>query len=117
MDNANDAAFLMVYMTAADRDEARKIASALVERRLAACVNIFGVVESVYRWEGEIRRAEEIALTAKTAPECFDALAACVRELHSYTIPCVVALPLARGEADFLRWIGENTRRGGINAV
>jgi periplasmic divalent cation tolerance protein len=112
MSDAKEAGFLLVYMTAADPEEARTIASALVERRLAACANIFGAVESVYWWEGEVRRAGEIVLTAKTTPERFDALAACVRELHGYTTPCIVALPLARGDADFLEWIGENTRRG-----
>ena len=104
--------YLMVYITAADMDEARRIAKTLVEERLAACVNILGRIESVYHWEGEVQFAEEAAFLAKTTEACFDALAARVRELHSYELPCVVAAPLARGEAAFLGWIGENIRFG-----
>ena len=103
--------YLMVYMTAADEDEARRIARALVEERLAACVNILGRIESVYHWKGEVQASEEIAFLAKTADACFDALAARVRELHSYELPCLVAVPLERGEAAFLNWIGENVKR------
>ena len=102
--------YLMTYLTAASEEEARRIAKTLVEERLAACVNILGRVESVYHWEGEVQSAEETALLAKTTETCFDALAARVRELHSYELPCVVALPLARGEAAFLSWIGDNVR-------
>jgi len=100
----------MVYVTAADRDEARRIAETLVAERLAACANIIGQIESVYHWEGEVRSSGEAAFLAKTTEACFDALAARVRELHSYELPCVVALPLARGEAAFLGWIQENVR-------
>ena len=102
--------YLMAYVTAADEDEARRIAAALVEERLAACVNILGRIESVYRWEGRVQRSGETAFLAKTTEACFDALAARVRELHSYELPCVVAVPLVRGEAAFLGWIGENVR-------
>ena len=104
--------YLMAYLTAADMDEARRIAKTLVAERLAACVNILGQIESVYHWEGAVQFAGEIALLAKTTEACFDALAAKVRELHSYELPCVVAVPLARGEAAFLDWIGENVRSG-----
>jgi len=100
----------MVYVTAADKDEARRIAETLVAERLAACVNIIGQIESVYHWEGAVRSSGEVALVAKTTEVCFDALAARVRELHSYELPCVVALPLERGEAAFLGWIQENVR-------
>jgi periplasmic divalent cation tolerance protein len=102
--------YLMTYLTAASEEEARRIAKALVEERLAACVNILGRIESVYHWEGEVQSSEETALLAKTTEACFDALAARVREVHSYELPCVVALPLARGEAAFLSWIGDNVR-------
>ena len=100
--------YLMVYVTAADANEARRIAKALVEERLAACVNILGRIESVYHWEGAVQSSEETAFLAKTTEACFDALAARVRELHSYELPCVVAVPLAQGEAAFLDWIGAN---------
>ena len=101
---------IMVYITTADADEARRIAKALVEERLAACANILGRVESVYHWEGAVQSSEEAALLAKTTEDCFDALAARVRELHSYELPCIVAVPLARGEPGFLGWLEENIR-------
>ena len=104
--------YLMAYLTAANEDEARRIAKTLVEERLAACVNILGRIDSVYHWEGAVQSSEEIAFLAKTTEACFDALAARVRELHSYDLPCVVAVPLALGEAAFLGWIGENVRPG-----
>jgi periplasmic divalent cation tolerance protein len=104
--------YIMAYVSAADADEARRIAKALVEERLAACVNILGHIESVYHWEGGLQRSDEVAFFAKTTEECFDALAARVRELHSYELPCIVAVPLARGEAVFLDWIGDNVLSG-----
>jgi periplasmic divalent cation tolerance protein len=104
--------YLMAYVSTADVDEARRIAKALVEERLAACVNILGQIESVYHWEGEVRFSGEAAFLAKTTESCFDALVARVRELHSYELPCVVAVPLTRGEALFLNWIGENVSTG-----
>jgi periplasmic divalent cation tolerance protein len=100
--------YLMAYVTAANEDEARRIARALVEERLAACVNILGRIESVYRWEGEVRSSAEVAFVAKTTEECFDALAARIRELQGYELPCIVAAPLVRGDAAFLDWLGEN---------
>ena len=102
--------YLMAYATAADADEARRIAKALVEERLAACVNIIGRIESVYHWEGEVQFAGEAALIAKTTEDCFDALVERIRELHSYELPCIVAVPLAQGEAAFLGWIRDNVR-------
>lgn len=99
----------MVYVTAADQEEARRIADTLVEERLAACVNILGAVHSVYRWKGAVESAREVALVAKTEASRFEALAARVRSLHSYETPCIVALPLERGDGAFLRWIGEST--------
>jgi len=104
--------YLMAYVTTADADEARRIAKVLVEERLAACVNIIERIESVYRWEGEVHFSGEAAFLAKTTEKCFDAFTARIRELHSYELPCIVAVPLARGEAGFLSWIGENVRFG-----
>jgi periplasmic divalent cation tolerance protein len=105
---------LLVYITAADPEEASRIARALTERRLAAGVNIFGPLRSVYRWKGKIHSATESALIVKTRSACFAALTRLVRELHSYETPCIVALPLVRGDAAFLRWIGENTLPEGL---
>ena len=92
---------LLVYMTAASADEAERIAGDLVESRLAACVNVMAPIRSIYSWKGELCRSEEIPFIAKTDDDRF--------ALHSYETPCIVALPVARGDADFLAWITEST--------
>jgi len=99
---------LSVYVTAASRDEADKIAGAVVEERLAACANIFPGVQSVYRWQGKVERAEECALVIKTTAEGFAALEARVKELHSYECPCIVAWPVVAGNAEYLEWVRES---------
>ena len=100
---------LLVYMTAADEAEAGRIADDLVRQRLAAGVNILAPMRSVYRWKGDICNSREPPFIAQTDDELFDALAARVRELHSYETPCIVAFPIARGTSDFLSWITEST--------
>ena len=99
----------LLYMTAADADEARRIGDALVAERLAACVNIIPGMISIYRWEGEIRHDAECVLIAKTRAELVERVSARVRELHSYECACVVALPVAGGNPDFLSWIVDET--------
>ena len=100
---------LFVYMTAGTGDEAERIAEDLVRNHLAACVNILAPIRSIYLWKGEICRAGEIPFIAKTDEDRFEALASRVRSLHSYETPCIVALPVVRGDADFLAWITEST--------
>jgi periplasmic divalent cation tolerance protein len=100
---------ISVYIVAADADEANRIAEALVAERLAACVNILGAVRSIYRWQGQVERADEVALIAKTATALFDRLATRVRELHSYDTPAIVAWPIVAGDAAYLDWIGSET--------
>ncbi len=101
---------LMVYMTMSDGEEARRIGAALVERRLAACVNILPPIQSIYWWEDAVQQAEEVACVAKTEEDRFEELCAAVRSMHSYETPCIVALPLAAGDRDFLTWLRESTR-------
>jgi len=98
-----------VYMTAGTIDEARAIAADLVERRLAACVNLVPEIRSIYRWQGEIADDAEVAMFAKTRADLVDALIARVKVLHSYDCPCIVALPIAAGNTDFLDWIAAET--------
>lgn len=100
---------LLVYMTAATQEEAERIAAELVERRLAAGVNILAPMRSVYRWKGTIRKAGEVPFFAQTSEERFEALAETVRRLHSYENPCVIAVPIRRGTGDFLDWIAACT--------
>lgn len=95
----------IVYMTAGDRDEALRIGRALVDERLAACVNLLGEITSLYRWEGAVQQDGEIAFIAKTTADKVPALSARVAELHSYETPCVVALGITGGAESFLRWM------------
>lgn len=104
-------AFVMAYMTAGSRDEARSIARALVEERLAACVNILDGMTSVYRWEGAVEESTETVLIAKTREELFDALVARVVALHSYDVPCVIKLPFDEGNPEYLEWLRRETHR------
>jgi len=104
----NDARF--VYMTASGTAEARTIGRALVEERLAACVNILPGMASLYWWEGAVREDEETVFIAKTREHLVDALTERVGELHSYDCPCVVALPIVGGNPAYLAWLAGNTR-------
>ncbi len=104
---------MFVYMTATDLEEAGRIGRALVEKRLAACVNILGGMRSLYWWEGKIQSDAECVLIAKTMDTELDALIKEVKALHSYDVPCIAALPIAGGNLDFLQWIENETREGG----
>ena len=101
---------LFVYITCADNDEAKKIARALVEERLAACTNIMAGHESIYHWQGKIETAREVAVILKTRANLFEALKDRVLALHSYECPCVVAMPIEKGHQAFLEWIESETR-------
>lgn len=100
---------VLVYMTASSEDEARTIGNTLIEKRLAACVNILGSAQSLFRWNGSIQSENEIAFIAKTTQERMAALIAEVKHLHSYEVPCIVALPILAGNSDFLEWITRET--------
>ena len=100
--------FLSVFITTPSRDEAEKIARALVEEKLAACVNIMPGVESLYRWQGKIEKNQECALIAKTSSAIFDALQKRVKELHSYHCPCITAWPIVKGNEEYLKWLGND---------
>ncbi|MBM3487456.1 MAG: divalent-cation tolerance protein CutA [Alphaproteobacteria bacterium] len=102
--------FCLVYMTASSAAEARRIGAALVEARLAACVNMIEGMTSLYRWEGRIEEGREVVVVAKTRRALVPALTAAVKAAHSYTVPCVVALPIEAGNPDFLDWIAAETR-------
>jgi periplasmic divalent cation tolerance protein len=103
--------FIVVTMTSPDREEARKIASALLEKRQAACVGIYPKGESFYWWEGKIKRAEEFLLIAKTTRDLFEPLTATVKALHSYQVPEIIALPLTEGSKDYLDWLTSEVSR------
>lgn len=98
---------MMVYVTAPDRDQALKLATLLVEERLAACANVHGAMTSVYWWQGKLQQESEVAVILKTRADQVEALIRRVGEIHSYSIPCVVAWPIAAGNPDFLAWVRE----------
>lgn len=102
-------ATVMIYVTCQNEGEARKIASAVVSERLAACANILGPIGSLYWWEGTVQESAEVPLILKTKRNLVERLIERVKALHGYTVPCVVALPIERGNPDFLRWIESET--------
>jgi periplasmic divalent cation tolerance protein len=100
----------LVLTTCGSLEEARGIAHALVERQLAACVNIAPQIESVYRWQGEIETATEWLVVIKTTADAFTRLRDTLTELHSYELPECVEIAVEDGSAAYLEWIGESVR-------
>lgn len=98
-------AISIVYMTAGNSDEAVRIANALIQRRLAACVNIIDGMRSIYEWEGTLQDEREVVMIAKTNPDCLPALVEAVKVLHSYDCPCIVELQATGGNNAFLDWV------------
>ncbi len=96
-------------MTASSSDEAGKIVKALLEKRLVACANIMAPHKSMYRWNDKIETGEEIAVIMKTQAGLFEKLREKILEMHSYECPCIVALPIEAGHADFMAWIASET--------
>ena len=99
---------IQVQTTAGSEDEAERISAALVERRLAACVQVAGPIASRYRWQGEIETASEWICVAKTEASRYAELEAAIRELHSYDEPEIVATPIVAGSAGYLAWLAES---------
>ncbi len=97
---------VVVFVTCSSAEEAGRIATALVEARLAACVNISSPVRSIYRWQGKLSDDEEVLLVIKTTRELFDSLRRAVEKLHSYQVPEVICLPVIDGAPNYLNWIG-----------
>jgi periplasmic divalent cation tolerance protein len=100
---------MFVYVTASSREEALNIGRTLVGERLAACANIFDGVSSIYWWQGRLIEEGEVSLILKSTSDLIPALITRVKQLHSYDCPCVVALPIAQGNPDYLDWIDKET--------
>ncbi|MGD0403242.1 MAG: divalent-cation tolerance protein CutA [Candidatus Acidiferrales bacterium] len=100
---------IVVLVTCGSPNEARKIARAVVEQRLAACANLVTTpVQSVYRWKGKVESAKEFLLIIKTTQSRFAKLEAAIKRLHSYDVPEIIALPIAAGAAAYLIWISNS---------
>ncbi len=99
--------YIQVSTTTETKQAAQEIAAALVEQRLAACVQVSGPVESVYRWQGKVQQSQEWLCTAKTRASLLPQVEAAIRELHKYECPEIVAVPIADGSAAYLAWLGE----------
>jgi periplasmic divalent cation tolerance protein len=100
----------LVIGTAGSKEEASYIATALVEAQLAACVNIVGPIESVYRWQGKVESAQEFLLLIKTMRSRSAAVIGRIRELHSYDLPEAIEVPIEGGSDEYLKWIAESVR-------
>lgn len=101
---------IVVLMTAANGEEAARLADLLIGAHLAACVQILPEIESVYRWEGKVERQAEILLLAKTTRSRFEDLEREVRALHSYETPEIIALPIVAGSAPYLEWLSAGVK-------
>jgi len=100
---------ILILCNAPDQACAERIAAALVERRLAACVNILAPCQSVYRWQGQVERATEVPLLIKTTEPCYAGLEAAIRELHPYEVPEIIAIPITAGLPAYLGWLVAET--------
>jgi len=101
---------IIVFVTCGSEEEALKIANALVEEHLAACVNLISPIRSIYRWEGKIWDEQEWLLIIKTEKKRFQELEEKVKSLHSYSVPEIISLPIVEGSSSYLNWIRENTK-------
>ncbi len=103
--------FIVVFVTCSSLEEAEKIGNSLVGKRLVACVNIMPEIESIFLWKGKIAKEKEVLLIAKSRMELFDSIQNEVRELHSYEVPEIIALPIEAGAEDYLEWIKKETQK------
>ncbi len=99
--------FSVIYITAGNSEEARRIGKKLIEERLAACVNIFPIT-SIYRWKDDIEESDEFGMIVKTKTEKVKEIEKRVKQLHSYEVPCVLSFDAGEGSAEYLKWIGES---------
>ena len=100
---------IQIVTTTETREQAGQIASMLVERRLVACVQIVGPIESTYRWKGKVERSEEWRVEAKTRGDRFDSVARAIQEIHPYEEPELIALPIVDASEGYRRWVYEQT--------
>lgn len=103
---------IVIFVTASSEEEARTLARKLVDSRLVACANVVPGLQSLFHWKGNVEEAKEVLLILKSRAELFDRVEQRVRELHSYEVPEIIALPILQGSAPYLAWINEETGDG-----
>jgi len=103
--------YIVALVTAPNEEEAVRIAKDLVGSGLAACANIVGSVRSIYRWQGRVEDEAEVLMVFKTRKTLFGKLRDRVKEIHPYSVPEIIALPVAEGSEDYLRWLETETLR------
>lgn len=112
MRRQDDIPAIMIYTTFPSESEAKNVGRALVERGLAACVNIFPQMIAIFSWQGKVEEATETAMFVKTRPERADEVLAEIKRLHSYSVPARVILPIIGGGEDYLHWIAQESASG-----
>ena len=103
-----DGFIVFAYITTKSKSEAKKIGKVLLKEKLAACVNIFDKMESMYWWKGKIQNDSEAVLIAKTTKKLFPKLSDKVKSLHSYSCPCILQLEITNGNKEYVKWLLEN---------
>jgi len=101
--------FIIILVTASSEEEAKKIARALAEKKLAACVNLIKDIRSIFRWKGKLSDEREVLLIIKTRKKLYKNVEEEVKVLHSYEVPEIIALPVISGSKDYLYWIDSET--------
>ena len=101
--------YIVVFITCPSREEADKIANAVIAKNFAACVNIIDNVRSIFHWQEKVEDADEVLLIAKTKAKLLDEIIPLVKQLHSYDLPEIIALPILGGSEDYLNWIDAET--------
>ena len=104
--------YIIVLMTTATKKEAENIARNLLNQRLIACANIVGPVSSLFWWKEKISRENEFLVLMKTSADLFEKLATTVKQMHSYEIPEIIAVPITKGEQSYLEWLSGSLRKG-----
>lgn len=112
--NINKKDCIVVLVTTSSKEEAEKIASALLEERLIACANILPAISSIFKWEGKICREQEVMLIIKTLNNRLEEVTNQIKKLHSYQVPEIISLPVINGNKDYLDWVRESTGADGI---
>jgi periplasmic divalent cation tolerance protein len=106
-------AYIQVVTTTETKADAQAIARALIEKRLAGCVQIIGPIKSTYWWQGEIETAEEWLCVIKSKQDLYEELEEAIREVHPYEVPEILAVPVIAGSKDYLRWLDDELNQGG----